>query len=72
MELLYDSSFDCWMQCVSIRETQPEQIKIGTVYHCKTKFFDGEDWYTHVYLPSCNGEIEIGKLKLAHFSEFID
>ena len=32
----------------------------------------GEDWYTHVYLPSGNKEIEIGTLKLAHFSEFID
>ena len=72
MGLLYDSSFDCWMQCVSIIETQQEHVEIGTVYHCKTKFFDGEDWYTHVYLPSCNGEIEIGTLKLANFSEFLD
>lgn len=72
MGLFYDSSFDCWIQCVSIRETLPEQIKIGTVYHCKTKFFDGEDLYTHVYLPYGDKEIEIGMLNLKHFSEFID
>lgn len=72
MRTFYDSSFDCYMQCVSIRETLPEQIKIGTVYHCKTKFFDGEDWYTHVFLPTDNGEIEIGTLKLEHFTECIN
>ena len=31
MGLLYDSSFDCWMQCVSIIETQQEHVKIGTL-----------------------------------------
>ena len=72
MGTFYDSSFDCYMQCVSIRETQSEQIKIGTVYHCKTKFFDGEDCYTHVFLPTDNGEIEIGTLKLEHFTECIN
>lgn len=41
MESFYDSSFDCYMQCVSARELVPSQIKVGTVYHCKEKFFDG-------------------------------
>nr|DAH71484.1 MAG TPA: hypothetical protein [Caudoviricetes sp.] len=72
MGTFYDSSFNCYMQCISIREAIPNQIKIGTVYHCKTKFFDGEDLYTHVFLPTDNGEIEIGTLKLEHFTECID
>lgn len=72
MGTFYDSSFDCYMQCISIRETIFNQIKIGTVYHCKTKFFDGEDLYTHVFLPTDNGEIEVGTLKLEHFTECIN
>lgn len=72
MGAFYDSSFDCYMQCVTTREIFSEQLKIGTVYHCKTKFFDGKDLYTHVFLPSDNGDIEIGILKLEHFTEYID
>lgn len=34
----YDSSFDCYMQCVTTRGIFSEQLKVGTVYHCKTKF----------------------------------
>ena len=71
MESLYDLSFDCYMRCISIRKGFPDHIKIGTIYHCKTKFFDGEDWYTRVFLPSNNEEIEIGTLKLEHFTEHI-
>lgn len=71
MATFYDSLFDCYMQCISIIETIPNQIKIGVVYHCKTKFFDGEDLYTRVFLPTDNGEIEIGTLKLEHFTECI-
>lgn len=72
MGTFYDSSFDCYMQCTSERKTNPNQIKMGAVYHCKTKFFDGEDLYTHVFLPTDNGETEIGILKLEHFTECID
>ena len=72
MEAFCDSSFNCYMQCVTTRGIFSKQLKVGTVYHCKTKFFDGEDLYTHVFLPSDNGDIEIGILKLEHFTECID
>ena len=72
MGTFYDSSFDCYMQCITTRGIFSEQLEIGTIYRCKTKFFDGEDLYTHVFLPSCNGDIEIGILKLEHFTEYID
>ena len=72
MKPFYDETFNKYLQCISERKTKPDQIKEGTVYHCKGKFFDGEDYYTNVYLPSKNGETEIGMLNLKHFSECID
>ena len=74
MKTFYDETFDKYLQCTSKRKTFPDQIKEGTVYHCKGKFFDGEDYYTNVYLSSKNRETElhIGTLSLKHFSECID
>ena len=74
MKPFYDETFYKYLQCTSERKTFPDQIKEGTVYHCKGKFFDGEDSYTNIYLSSKNGETElhIGTLNLKHFSECID
>lgn len=72
MGAFYDSSFDCYMQCVSTRKAFPDQLKVGIVYHCKTQFFDGDDLYTHVFLPDNSGEHDIGIVKLEHFTGCID
>ena len=47
MKTFYDETFDKYWECTSKRKTFPDQIKEGTVYHCKGKFFDGGDKYVN-------------------------
>lgn len=53
--------------CISIRESMPDQIKIGTKYKIDLTNAYGDndgDWYAPVY--STDGE-RIGELNLKHF-----
>lgn len=54
--------------CISIRESMPEQIKVGTKYKIDLSDAYGDndgDWYAPVY--SMDGD-RVGLLNLKHFT----
>lgn len=55
------------VECISIRESMPDQIKVGTKYKLDPATIEGDsdgDWYGTIYdMNVC----KIGQLMLKHF-----
>ena len=57
------------VQCINIRETMPDQVKLDKMYHIDTDTLYSDlngDWYADVYSLSGN---RLGSMKLSHFRD---
>ena len=58
------------VKCISIRETNPNQIKIGNYYFIDITSIHSDlegEWYTDVYEMINDMYYSIGRLALRHF-----
>lgn len=59
------------VECISTRETCPDQIKVGEKYKLDIETIEGDqegDWYGVIYTMNTN---KVGRVKLSHFKSIL-